>query len=80
MNLNLLLIMLPIPFDPVNFYCSEFCNMVRKIFIYTSEEVKKLSPKIKLPVNDDNNPAKPGVDSVVNINPEDRSSFVSPGC
>ncbi|KAF2294070.1 hypothetical protein GH714_007261 [Hevea brasiliensis] len=28
----------------------EFSSMVRKIFIYTSEEVKRLSPKIKLPV------------------------------
>ncbi|KAK6267593.1 hypothetical protein QUC31_011753 [Theobroma cacao] len=60
--------------DPWN----EFCSMVRKIFIYTSEEVKKLSPKIKLPVNDDSKPAKPGVDTVVNT--DDRSSVVSPGC
>ncbi|XP_052206110.1 auxin response factor 1-like isoform X2 [Diospyros lotus] len=29
----------------------EFCSMVRKIFIYTIDEIKKLSPKIKLPVN-----------------------------
>ncbi|XP_022716380.1 auxin response factor 1-like [Durio zibethinus] len=60
--------------DPWN----EFCCMVRKIFIYTSEEVKKLSPKIKLPVNDEIKPANPGVDTVVN--PEDRSSVVGPGC
>ncbi|CAD5315852.1 unnamed protein product [Arabidopsis thaliana] len=33
--------------DPWN----EFCGMVRKIFIYTPEEVKKLSPKNKLAVN-----------------------------
>ncbi|KAL1196156.1 Auxin response factor 1 [Cardamine amara subsp. amara] len=33
--------------DPWN----EFCGMVRKIFIYTPEEVKKLSPKNKLTVN-----------------------------
>lgn len=49
--------------------------MVRKIFIYTSEEVRKLSPKIKLPVNDDDDDSKAtkaGVDTV--INPEDRSS------
>ncbi|CAN8244900.1 unnamed protein product [Cochlearia groenlandica] len=32
--------------DPWN----EFCGMVRKIFIYTPEEVKKLSPKNKLSV------------------------------
>lgn len=31
---------------------SEFCNMVRKINIYTIEEAKMLSPKIKLPVNE----------------------------
>ncbi|XP_018446497.1 auxin response factor 1 isoform X1 [Raphanus sativus] len=33
--------------DPWN----EFCGMVKKIFIYTPEEVKKLSPKNKLTVN-----------------------------
>ncbi|KAK9030656.1 hypothetical protein V6N11_032073 [Hibiscus sabdariffa] len=60
--------------DPWN----EFCSMVRKIFIYTSEEVRKLSPKIKLPANDDTNAAKAGVDTVVN--PEDRSSTVGHGC
>ncbi|TYG49458.1 hypothetical protein ES288_D10G096100v1 [Gossypium darwinii] len=63
--------------DPWN----EFCSMVRKIFIYTSEEVRKLSPKIKLPVNDDDDDSKAtkaGVDTV--INPEDRSSIVGQGC
>ncbi|GMI93921.1 auxin response factor 1 [Hibiscus trionum] len=60
--------------DPWN----EFCSMVRKIFIYTSEEVRKLSPKTKLPVNDDTDAAKAGVDTVVN--PEDRSSIVGHGC
>ncbi|KAL3349973.1 hypothetical protein AABB24_022824 [Solanum stoloniferum] len=30
----------------------EFCSMVRKIYVYTAEEAKKLSPKIKLPVDD----------------------------
>ncbi|KAL0357237.1 UNVERIFIED_CONTAM: Auxin response factor 1 [Sesamum calycinum] len=28
----------------------EFCTMVKKIYIYTTEEAKMLSPKIKLPV------------------------------
>ncbi|KAL0454516.1 UNVERIFIED_CONTAM: Auxin response factor 1 [Sesamum latifolium] len=28
---------------------SEFCTMVKKIYIYTTEEAKALSPKIKLP-------------------------------
>ncbi|KAE8680844.1 Auxin response factor 9 [Hibiscus syriacus] len=60
--------------DPWN----EFCSMVRKIFIYTSEEVRKLSPKAKLPVNDDGNAGNASVDTVVN--PEDRSSIVGHGC
>lgn len=34
----------------------EFCSMVRKIYVYTAEEVKRLSPKIKLVVED----VKPG--------------------
>lgn len=29
----------------------EFCGMVKKIFIYTSEEVKKMSTRFKLPVS-----------------------------
>lgn len=29
----------------------EFCKMVRKIFIYSSEEVKKMTPKCKLPAS-----------------------------
>ncbi|KAJ0781053.1 putative transcription factor ARF family [Helianthus annuus] len=33
--------------DPWN----EFCDMVRKIFIYTTEEAKRLTPKKKLPEN-----------------------------
>ncbi|XP_059446026.1 auxin response factor 1 [Corylus avellana] len=56
----------------------EFCSMVRKIFIYTTEEVKKLSPKIKLPVPAE---AKPGMlDAEVAVNTEDQSSIVGPGC
>ncbi|KAI3695091.1 hypothetical protein L1987_78079 [Smallanthus sonchifolius] len=35
--------------DPWN----EFCSMVRKIFIYTTEEAKRLSPKTKLPENNE---------------------------
>ncbi|KAL7157453.1 hypothetical protein ABFS83_02G078400 [Erythranthe nasuta] len=30
----------------------EFCTMVKKIYIYTAEEAKKLSPKIKLPISE----------------------------
>lgn len=52
--------------------------MVRKIFIYTTEEVKMLSPKIKLPVNED---AKLGKQEFeVAVNPDDQSSIVEPGC
>ncbi|GER25340.1 auxin response factor [Striga asiatica] len=30
----------------------EFCSMVKKIYIYTTEEAKRLSPKIKLPIDE----------------------------
>ncbi|XP_047334378.1 auxin response factor 1-like isoform X2 [Impatiens glandulifera] len=50
----------------------EFCKMVRKIFIYTNEKVKKLSPKTKLPpLTIDVKPCKSG--SVA-----DQSSDVGP--
>ncbi|PON66617.1 Auxin response factor [Parasponia andersonii] len=56
----------------------EFCSMVRKIFIYTTEEVKMLSPKIKLLVNKD---AKSGKQEFeVAVNHDDQSSIVGPGC
>ncbi|XP_019168999.1 PREDICTED: auxin response factor 1-like [Ipomoea nil] len=42
----------------------EFCSMVRKINIYTIEEAKMLSPKIKLPVNEVKS-SKPVSDSSV---------------
>lgn len=55
----------------------EFCNMVRKIFIYTSEEVKRLSPKNKLVVEDD----KPGtVDADMAAASEEQSSAIGPTC
>ncbi|KAG7976861.1 hypothetical protein I3843_05G001600 [Carya illinoinensis] len=56
----------------------EFCSMVRKIFIYTTEEVKRLSPKIKFPVPTEAKPVKPDVE--VAVNTEDQSSIVGPGC
>lgn len=56
----------------------EFCSVVRKMFIYTPEEVKKLSPKIGLPSNEEGKPSKLDFEAVVN--PEDRSSIVGPGC
>nr|AMO02486.1 auxin response factor [Boehmeria nivea] len=56
----------------------EFCSMVRKIYIYTSEEIKLLAAKLKLPINED---AKPGkLDSEAVVNPDDQSSIVGPGC
>ena len=51
--------------------------MVRKIFIYTSEEVKKLSPKVKLVVNDEVKPCESASDAVVGT--EDQLSDVGPG-
>jgi len=51
---------------------------VRKIFIYTAEEVKKLSPKIGLPINEEVKPSK--MDSEAVVNPDDQSSIVGSGC
>ncbi|KAK7263775.1 hypothetical protein RJT34_31372 [Clitoria ternatea] len=56
----------------------EFCSVVRKIFIYTAEEVKKLSPKTGLPFNEKVKGSK--LDSEAVVNPEDQSSIVGPGC
>ncbi|GAB4848561.1 Arf GTPase arf1 [Ancistrocladus abbreviatus] len=55
----------------------EFCNMVRKMFVYTSEEVKRLSPKIKLPVPEETKPSK--MDPDVAAGSEDQSSAIGPG-
>eukprot|EP00268_Persea_americana_P050891 TRINITY_DN557_c0_g2_i1.p1 TRINITY_DN557_c0_g2~~TRINITY_DN557_c0_g2_i1.p1 ORF type:complete len:688 (+),score=142.95 TRINITY_DN557_c0_g2_i1:712-2775(+) len=43
----------------------EFCIMVRKIFIYTCEEAKRLTPKSKLPINAEENPGKLAADDNV---------------
>lgn len=56
----------------------EFCSMVRKIFIYTPEEVKKLSPKMQL-VNDEIKSTKCDAETAVNAE-EDSLSVVGPGC
>ncbi|GMY04906.1 auxin response factor 1 [Fagus crenata] len=56
----------------------EFCSIVRKIFIYTTEEVKRLSPKIKLPVPSEAKSGKP--DAEVALNTEDHSSIAGSGC
>jgi len=58
--------------------CSEFCGMVKKIFIYTSEEVKRLSPKIKHPAEEEVKGIGDNADAAVNT--EDRSSTIGPGC
>ncbi|CAL0309596.1 unnamed protein product [Lupinus luteus] len=55
----------------------EFCSVVRKIFIYTAAEVKKLSPKIGFPINEEIKPSK--LDSEAVVNPEDQSSIVGSG-
>lgn len=61
-------------FDVILFSFSEFCGMVRKIFIYTVEEVKRLSPKAKLPpVNSDVKSTKTDSDVAV-ATTEDQSS------
>ncbi|XP_044461978.1 auxin response factor 1-like [Mangifera indica] len=52
----------------------EFCDMVRKIFIYTAEEAKKLSPKISISANEEVKPAKPDLDTVMNT--EEQSSII----
>lgn len=57
----------------------EFCSMVRKIFIYTAEEVKRLSPKIKLPAMEEIKPGKLDSDVAV-AGTDDQSSVVGPGC
>ena len=51
--------------DTSGYVHSEFCSMVRKIFIYTNEEVKRLSPKIKLPVSDHAKRCNPASDAAV---------------
>lgn len=38
--------------------------MVRKIFIYTCEEAKRLTPESKLPINAEENPGKLAADDV----------------
>ncbi|XP_021720523.1 auxin response factor 1-like [Chenopodium quinoa] len=56
----------------------EFCSMVRKIFIYTSEEVKRLSTKSKISVEEE---AKPGyTDAEMPAASEEQSSAVGPSC
>lgn len=42
-------------FESICDFCREFCDMVRKIYIYPSEEVKKLNPRSKLPEPPPNN-------------------------
>ncbi|KAF9690317.1 hypothetical protein SADUNF_Sadunf01G0182900 [Salix dunnii] len=62
--------------DPWN----EFCSMVKKIFIYTSEEVKRLSPKIKILADEEVKGVGNNADADAAINTEDRLSTIGPGC
>ncbi|KAG8368922.1 hypothetical protein BUALT_Bualt15G0096800 [Buddleja alternifolia] len=57
---------------------SEFCTMVKKIYVYTTEEAKRLSPKIKLPIAE----AKSGklLSSDAAVGTEEQSSTVGSGC
>ena len=52
--------------------------MVRKIFIYTAEEVKKLAPKVGLLINEEVKMGK--LDSEAALNTDDQSSVGEPGC
>ncbi|XP_057542869.1 auxin response factor 1 [Amaranthus tricolor] len=56
----------------------EFCSMVRKIYIYTSEEVKRLSPKSKISVEEDVKAGYADVD--LPAASEEQSSAVGPSC
>ncbi|KAM7478705.1 hypothetical protein LguiA_026918 [Lonicera macranthoides] len=59
----------------------EFCSMVRKIYIYTTEEAKNLSPKLKLQLKDEiRQQGKPVSVSNGDTSTEDRSSNVGSGC
>lgn len=54
----------------------EFCTMVKKIYIYTTEEAKRLLPKIKLPLADVKS-CNALLDAAVGA--EEQSSTLSPG-
>lgn len=54
----------------------EFCSMVKKIFIYTPEEIKQLSPKRKIPEGPLVKRCKLGFE--VAARSEDRSSTIGP--
>ncbi|XP_074275069.1 auxin response factor 1-like [Silene latifolia] len=56
----------------------EFCSMVKKIFVYTAEEVKRLSPKNKISVAQDTKPGN--MDIEMTVASEEQSSAVGPSC
>lgn len=62
------------------YHCSEFCGAVRKIFIYTAEEVKKLSPKVLLSFGEEPKTSKLDSEAFVNADDQEQSSIVGPGC
>ncbi|KAF7842825.1 auxin response factor 1-like [Senna tora] len=55
---------------------NEFCGAVRKIFIYTAEEVKKLSPKAILSIGEEAKTSKADSEVAVNTEDQEQSSFV----
>ncbi|KAK9070681.1 hypothetical protein SSX86_011083 [Deinandra increscens subsp. villosa] len=62
--------------DPWN----EFCSMVRKIFIYTTEEAKRLTPKIKFPENNELIQGKLLLNAHVLTEEQSSSNEGGPGC
>lgn len=56
----------------------EFCSMVRKIFIYTVEEVKNLAPKIKLNTEEEIKPRNTDLEGILPT--EDQSSVIGSDC
>lgn len=61
----------------VGYSCSEFCSMVRKICIYTTEEARSLSRKMKLTVIKENRPGTTISDADIGI--EEQSSNAASG-
>ncbi|KAK9750122.1 hypothetical protein RND81_02G175000 [Saponaria officinalis] len=56
----------------------EFCSMVRKIFVYTSEVVQRLSPKNKISASEVTKPEN--LDMDMPVASEEQSSAVGPSC
>ena len=71
---------------PNNCYGQNISNQFKKCYatkgfgqhIYTAEEVKRLSPKIKLPLGGESMQSKPDPETAIKPDPEDQSSNVGP--